>query len=262
MPEGRLHSALGRSNLSRSMHAGNKPELPDSPRLAASLGELHDAVLGLWQGTLGRIVRCVPTRWTAALATADGWIFAKTRLGARRDAAAEWRWLHLLPLLGLRTPAPLAWLGDGGGKTMLVTRGVPGRPCDAWLAEAAADGWLPAFTAWACREVAPRVRALHDAGLVYRDLYWNHVFVSDPRAGGEPTFLDVERVCRVRWFQRRWLVKDLAGLVSSLPVDVPPRLLLRFARAYWREPLRSRRRWLAAIVRKAARIRAHTPRFG
>lgn len=244
------------------MQAGNKPELPDSPRLAATLGELQEAVDGLWQGSVGRIVRCVPTRWTAALATAEGWIFAKTRLGARRDAAAEWRWLHVLPLLGLRTPAPLAWLGDGAGRSMVVTRGVSGQACDVWLAAAAADGWLAAFAAWACREVAPRVRALHDAGLVYRDLYWNHLFADDPRRGGEPTFLDVERVCRVRWLRRRWLVKDLAGLVSSLPVDVPLRLQLRFARAYWREPLRRRRRWLAAIARKAARIRAHAPRFG
>lgn len=262
MPEGRLHSALGASNLSRTMHAGNKPELPDSPQLAASLGDVHEAVAGLWQGSLGRIVRCVPTRWTAALATSEGWIFAKTRIGARRDAAAEWRWLHVLPLLGLRTPAPLAWLGDGGEKSMVVTRGVAGQACDAWLVEANADGWLADFAAWACREVAPRVRALHDAGLVYRDLYWNHVFADDPRRGGEPTFLDVERVCRVRWLRRRWLIKDLAGLLSSLPVDVPLRLQLRFARAYWREPLRRRRRWLAAIARKAARIRAHAPRYG
>lgn len=244
------------------MHAGNKPELPDSPQLAASLGDLHGAVAGLWSGALGRIVRSVPTRWTAALATGEGWLFAKTRLGASRDAAAEWRWLHLLPLLGLRTPAPLAWLGDRSGRTMLVTRGVLGRPLDAWCAEAAADGWLPQLAAWAAREVAPRVRALHDAGLVYRDLYWNHVFAEDPRAGAAPTFLDVERVCRVRWLRRRWVVKDLAGLASSLPVDVPLRLQLRFARAYWREPLRRRRRWLGAIARKAARIRAHAPRYG
>jgi hypothetical protein len=243
------------------MQAGNKPELPDSPRLAASLGAESDAVAGLWLGTVGRIVRCVPTRWTAACETGEGWLFAKSRIGARRMAAAEWRWLHTLPLLGMRTPSPIAWLGEGD-RTMVVTRGVAGRPLDAWIAEAAADGWLDELAAWACREVAPRVRALHDAGFVYRDLYWNHVFAVDPRAGGEPTFLDVERVFRPLWLRRRWIIKDLAGLLSSLPADVPARLLLRFVRAYLGESLARRRRWLQAIARKAARIRAHTPRFG
>lgn len=227
----------------------------------ASLGALDEAVTGLWQGTYGRIVRCVPTRWTVALERDGGWLFAKFRHGERRRAAAEWRWLHLLPLLGMRTPAPVAWVGRAA-RTMLVTRGVAGRPLDAWVADAAREGWLPQLGAWACREVAPRVRALHDAGLVYRDLYWNHVFAEDPRRGATPTFLDVERVCRVRWLRRRWLVKDLAGLLSSLPVGVSPRLLVRFARAYWREPLRRHRRDVAAIVRKAAQIRAHAPRFG
>ena len=243
------------------MQPGNKPEPPDAPRLAASLGRLGDVVAGLWQGTSGRIVRCVPTRWTVALEHDDGWLFAKVRRGERARAAAEWRWLHVLPLLGLRTPSPVAWVGRGG-RTMLVTRGVAGRPLDGWIADAARDGWLRELGAWACREVAPRVRALHAAGLVYRDLYWNHVFAEDPRNGALPTFLDVERVTRVRWRRRRWVIKDLAGLLSSLPASLPQRLLLRFARAYWGERLRWRRRDLDAIRRKAAQIRGHAPRYG
>jgi hypothetical protein len=242
------------------MQPGNKPERPDSPRLAAGLGDAAEPVLALWHGRSGRIVRCVPTRWTVASEVAGGWLFAKFRCGERARAAAEWRWLHVLPLVGLRTPAPVAWVGHGA-RTMLVTRGVPGRPLDAWIVSAAADGWLPQLAAWACREVAPRVRALHAAGLVHRDLYWNHVVATDPRAGAEPTFLDVERVFRPLWRRRRWFVKDLAGLASSLPVTLPVRLLLRFARAY--DPRRGAdRRWLRAIARKAAQIQAHAPRFG
>jgi hypothetical protein len=109
--------------------------------------------------------------------------------------------------------------------------------------------------------VAPRVRALHAAGLVYRDLYWNHVVALDPRGGATPTFLDVERVFRPVWRRRRWNVKDLAGLASSLPVAVSGSALLRFLRAYDSAMARDRR-WVRAIARKAARIRAHAPRFG
>lgn len=243
------------------MHAGNKPELPDSPELAASLGELAGVVDGLWRGSFGRIVRSVPTRWTVAHAVGDGWLFAKFRRGERRRAAAEWRWLHVLPMLGLATPPPVAWVADNE-RSMLVTRGLPGRPLAAWIVAAHRDGWLPQLAAWAAKQVAPRVRALHDAGFAYRDLYWNHVFAEDPRGGAAPSFLDVERVFRPLWRQQRWIQKDLAGLVSSLPVAVSPRLLLRFARAYCRGPLAGRRRWLDAIARKAARIRAHAPRFG
>ncbi|MBM3961614.1 MAG: hypothetical protein FJ306_06915 [Planctomycetes bacterium] len=242
------------------MQPGNKPEPPDSPRLVASLGGLYEAVVGLWQGTSGRIVRCVPTRWTAAQELADGWLFAKCRRGERARAAAEWRWLHVLPLMGLRTPRPVAWVGRGS-RTMLVTRGVAGRPLDAWFVDAAREGWLPQLCAWACREVAPRVRALHAAGLVYRDLYWNHVVALDPRGDAPPMFLDVERVFRPLWRRRRWIVKDLAGLASSLPVAVAGRAPLRFLRAY--DPVAARdRQWVRAIARKAARIRARAPRFG
>ncbi|MFO0279383.1 MAG: hypothetical protein ACK533_19120, partial [Planctomycetota bacterium] len=103
-------------------------------------------------------------------------------------------------------------------------------------------------------------RALPAAGLDYRDLSWQHLFAADPRRGSVQTFLDVVLVCRVRWRRRRRLVKDLAGLLASLPVAVPRRLLLRFARAYFGAPLR--RSWLDGIARKAAQIRAHAPRFG
>ena len=113
-------------------------------------------------------------------------------------------------------------------------------------------------------QVAPRVRRLHDQGLVYRDLYWNHIFVEDPRRGDPPVFLDVERVVRPRWRWARWVVKDLAGLLASVPVgiEVRPRFTLRFLRAYFGGGLDAHRRTILAVVAKAARIRKHQPRFG
>jgi hypothetical protein len=69
-------------------------------------------------------------------------------------------------------------------------------------------------------------------------------------------------VFRPRFRVRRWLVKDLAGLRASVPVALPERAMLRFARAYLQEPLSLHRRLLRAVVAKAARIRARRPRYG
>jgi hypothetical protein len=217
----------------------------------------------LWDGALGRTVRCVPTRRTVAAPVVGGWLFAKWRQGASRDAAAEWRWLHELPALGLRTPEPVAWIGLGR-RTMLVTKGVAGRSFDAWMQQAAAEGWSDVLADYAARQVAPLVRRLHDRHLAYRDLYWNHVFVVDPQQADPPVFLDVERVFRPRWRWRRWLVKDLAGLLSSVPscVAVTRRHQLRFLRAYAGGSVRGLLPLFAAIRRKARRIGAHVPRFG
>lgn len=244
------------------MSASNKPQAPVAASLAALPAPIAGAVYDLWRGSLGRTVRCVPTRRTVSCVVAGERLFGKWRQGHRRAAAAEWRWLHTLPLLGIRVPSPVAWLGEGC-RTLLVTAAAPGRPMDAWLAAAAAEGWLHLAIDFACRRVAPLVRRLHDRGLVHRDLYWNHVFTPDPRGDAEVTLIDVERVVRpARFWWRRWVVKDLAGLLASSPVPVPARGALRFLRAYLGGPCARRGDLVAAVWRKAERIRAHVPRFG
>ena len=261
MPMGRLHGAGGRGNVLRSMRASNKPEDPDAVRAGGEHARFPDAVAGLWDGAIGRTVRCVPRRRTVAARVGDEWLFGKWRRAGRRAATAEWHWLHVLPLLGLRVPDPIAWVARGR-RSLLVTLGLPGRALDAWAVDAADEGWLEQLVGYACDQVAPAVRRLHDCGLAYRDLYWNHVWAEDPRRGTPPMFLDVERVFQPRWRRRRWLVKDLAGLLASVPVALPPRAALRFLRAYFGEPLAPHRALLAAIERKAERIRRHTPRYG
>jgi len=243
------------------MHASNKPQAPEALGDAAGATPHAIVVRALWSGAIGCTVRCVPTRRTVLAQVGEQCWFGKWRTGERRSAAAEWHWLHVLPTLGLRTPAPIAWLGRGR-RTLLITAASTGRALDAWATDAHREGWLPQLVAWACANIAPAVRTLHARGLVYRDLYWNHVFADDPRLGGAPSFLDVERVFRPRWRRRRWIVKDLAGLVSSLPVPVRSRDQLRFLRAYLQAPLRSSRSLARAIVAKAARIARHAPRYG
>ena len=261
MPGERLRGAGGRANVLGTMHASNKPDAPGDPGWRVAAGAHAAAVRGLWVGALGRTVRCVPSRRTVMVASGDGWLFGKWRHGHRRAAAAEWHWLHVLPLLGLHVPVPVAWLGRGG-RTLLVTAGVSGRGLDSWAVQAQQEGWWPQLFAYVLREVAPAVRRLHGQGLVYRDLYWNHVFAVDPRGGMAPVFLDVERVFQPRLAWRRWVVKDLAGWWASAPACWTVRHGWRFLRAYLGSDRRGERRWLTAIARKAARIRAHTPRYG
>lgn len=243
------------------MDASNKPEGHDGPRLATLDPERAAAVRGMWAGAVGHTVRCVPARRTVATAVAGGWLFGKWHVGCFRTAAAEWRWLHVLPLLGMRTAEPLIWLGSRR-RNLLVTAGVPGRALDAWAVDARRTGTLHVVVDYACRQVAPAIRRLHDHGLVARDLYCNHLFCEDPAAGTAPVLLDVARVLRPRWRWRRWVVKDLASLWASVPFPLPATCGLRFLRSYLGEPLFLHHRTIRAIAAKAARIRAHVPRFG
>lgn len=260
MPGERLRNAEGRGNVLRTMHASNKPQDAASPAFPAVEAELAGAVRDLWHGCIGTTVRCVPSRRTVV--TGDtARLFGKWRHGQRRMAAAEWRWLHLLPQLGFTVPRPVAWVAQGT-RSLLVTAELPGRAVDAWAAAALAEGWLDELVRWAVGRVAPVVRALHAAGLVYRDLYWNHVFAVDPRANAAPAFLDVERVFVPRWRRRRWVIKDLAGLLASAPSGLGGRAPLRFLRAYLGESTRGHRALLRAIDRKASVIRRRTPRYG
>jgi hypothetical protein len=236
-----------------------RPQPATSATLALFAPELGDRLRQLCDGAVGRTVRCTPRRWTVCV-DGDPVLFGKWRQGGCAAAAREWHWLHLLPLLGFRVPRPLAWLGDAR-RSVLVTAAVAGRPMDVWLAAATAEGWLDEVSAYAVRHVAPVVRRLHASGLVYRDLYWNHVFAVDPRGDEPPTLIDVERVFRPRFRRRRWVVKDLAGLLASLPVPLPGRALLRFLRSYV-DGAALEPRLVAAVVQKAARIRRHSPRFG
>jgi tRNA A-37 threonylcarbamoyl transferase component Bud32 len=235
-------------------NTGSGPEAAAAPVPAA------DAVLA---GRLGWTVRCTPRRRTLRIEQggATPW-FAKLRNERGGRARAEWRWLHRLPELGFRVPAPLC-LRCERGRSLIATAAAAGRPLDALIREADALGDRAAVRRFACEVVAPMVRRLHDHGLCFRDLYWNHLLAVslDPRAG-EPCLIDVERVLRPRWRMTRWRIKDLAGLLSSMPVPVPRTEALRFLRAYLGALQPRWRRLFRSVTQKAARIRAHRPRYG
>lgn len=230
------------------------------PDLPASESELAAAIA---HGALGWTVRCTPRRRTvvAELGGGNVW-FGKLRRGHLAAARAEWRWLHVLPLAGFRVPRPVAF-HRFDGHTLLCTEAVAGRPLDVLWLEAAQRGELAPALAFAAEVVAPLVRRLHDRGLVFRDLYWNHLYAETMQPGAaEPVLLDVERVLAPRWRFERWRVKDLAGLLSSLPVTLRAVDLLRLLRAYQGGLQPDWAALALRVVAKARKIRAHRPRYG
>ena len=231
---------------------------------AASDRDLLALLDGVLAGCHGFTVRSRPSCRTVMVRWGDDTLFCKLRDGHRDAARVEWRWLHVMPMLGLSVPQPLAFRKQGR-RSVVCTAQVRGRPLDAMLLEVARHGQLSRAHTFLCSVVAPKIRRLHESGLVFRDLYWNHLYATSLAADAELCFLDVERVFRPRWRRHRWVVKDLAGLLASVPHPVSLREQLRFLRSYLQDRWSDRwlrRRLARSIATKASQIRAHTPKFG
>jgi hypothetical protein len=211
----------------------------------------------------GRTVRCVPTRRTVMqqLCLADGStcvLFRKVRYGAVAAAEQEWRTLAALAHAGFAVSRP-AYFARAGEDTVVATFAVAGRP----LLELFRASGVQAARTYALEVALPIVRRLHTHGWVFRDLYWQHWLAPalEVGTGGtceEPTWIDVERVLHplLRW--RRWVVKDLAGLVATWPFEADefaPMLIDAYR-------TRSDAHLLAAVLAKARRIRERRPKFG
>lgn len=207
------------------------------------------------EDTRGTTVRCTPHRRTVARVVAGATVFCKFRTRRPRDAHVEWGMLARLQQIGIAVPRRI-YLARDGVRTAIATAAVPGRPADLVALDAARDRQLDALRATVVEAVAPKIRRLHEARLVYRDLYWNHIFVDRLGADARVTFIDVERVFRPRLRWRRWVVKDLAGLLSSWPLEDASIIDALFD-AYGATPDLVR-----AARAKAARILAHRPKYG
>jgi heptose I phosphotransferase len=111
--------------------------------------------------------------------------------------------------------------------------------------------------------LAQLTRQMHEAGLVHRDYYLGHVFISekDDASHHRLTVIDVQRASkRPKWWIRS-RIKDLASLhFSADPVYIRKADRVRFLRVLWGvdrfTPLQ--RLLIAWIDRKAQRIRKHT----
>jgi hypothetical protein len=183
----------------------------------------------------------------------------------RSPARREGENLAALRGLGLCVPAPLAWAEEPRTRTLASARSALAmelllhdehlRQCLARCSHAQVRSWLKPLALWVAR--------LHDAHWHHRDLYLQHFAVLD-----EPTrslaLLDCGRARYARPVPRRWIVKDLAQLLHSAPPTVGARARLRWLCLYARARGLQRgdvlRRWLAEIVAKELRMRAHRPR--
>lgn len=95
-------------------------------------------------------------------------------------------------------------------------------------------------------EVASMARKMHKAGINHRDFYLCH-FLMDALSQGNPDedkvpvlhLIDLHRAQIRHNVPRRWVVKDLGGLLfSAFEKDLTRRDLLRFVRIYSDRPLR------------------------
>jgi hypothetical protein len=84
-------------------------------------------------------------------------------------------------------------------------------------------------------------------------------------AAGGLVLIDCGRARHARRLGRRWIVKDLAALLSSTPERVGARPRLAFFARYLRAAApglgrRARRALARSVVKKARRLAAHAPR--
>lgn len=174
------------------------------------------------------------------------WFFRRPLAGnpARRefDNARE------VSRLGVRSVHPVGW-GHQPRGTFFVMEGSPGAPIYGLQERPSRVDLLRM-----ARELGQMVATLHNANLCHRDLYVDHVLIHD----GKLRLIDVGRVRK--FHRRRWIVKDLAGLLFSARRESLPSCLAReFLRAYLPHSRRqwNRRRLLSLLERKARRYSRH-----
>jgi heptose I phosphotransferase len=189
---------------------------------------------------------------------------------AHSEAVRELDKLEAFSSAGVPVPEPVAW-GEGDwkgapGASFVATKDLLAIPLERYLFH----HWSPPLGREAVidkratlTDLARLTRRMHDAGLVHRDYYFGHIFVSERSGEGESrlSVIDVQRASRrPRWWIRP-RIKDLASLhFSADPKYIRPADRLRFLKDYWQVEQFSpwKRFQIAWILKKADRIRRHT----
>jgi tRNA A-37 threonylcarbamoyl transferase component Bud32 len=92
------------------------------------------------------------------------------------------------------------------------------------------------------------IRTMHDARLCHRDLKAENILVRD----GQPVFIDLDGLRRVRRPQLALVGRDLGRLNASLLHEASLRERLRFLELYGREGAWSRRALRSAVAHATA----------
>lgn len=185
------------------------------------------------------------------------WPWFVTRSAGRRELDA----LRSLASAGLPVPRAIDWAEERTRSTRVSVCVMERVPHEETLRARLEHASALERRALAGELLALVVR-LHGRGFVHRDLYLQHVLIRS--RDGALVLIDAGRTRQRESWRSRWHVKELASLLHSTPASVGPRERLRFL-AGWLdargiEGRARRRRWLARIVRKAARIAAHVPK--
>ncbi len=204
-------------------------------------------------------VRALQGRETFLHRTADGRaIVVKRSLpgakpGGRREHAA----LERLAEWGFPVPRTLGFASGPAGSVVAMER--------VEHVDTARDrlGRLPAAERRVLLDrIAELAARLHVAGWCHRDFYAHQLLVREPTQ--ELVLIDVGRARRAPFPRRRWFVKDVGALLSSLPPLVDDRERLRFVAAYLDARgitnAGSRQRFVHAARAKAHRIARRVPR--
>jgi hypothetical protein len=117
------------------------------------------------------------------------------------------------------------------------------------------------------QRIAELTQRFHGAGFAHRDYYLSHIFVRPPQPSArnpELVFIDLQRLFRPRWFQDRWLVKDLAALGYSAQLSGATRtdLLSFYKTCLMRSRLQAQdRRLIRTIMARITALHGRAPKY-
>lgn len=180
-------------------------------------------------------------------------------LGARD----EWTALKALAAAGIGAPVPVAFgergLNPATRESFVVTAAL----ADTVTLEDLALDWqqappTPGEKRRTIAAVGAIARRMHGIGLNHRDFYLCHILKD--RAGDRLYLLDLHRAQLRPAVPRRWLVKDLGGLLmSAAELGLTRTDRLRFVEAYagrpWRTALAENRALWDDVAANAERLR-------
>ncbi len=194
----------------------------------------------------------------------------RVRMGAWGHGTAwtEWSNIQRLEEIGVPTMRPIAFAEKVAAgwevASLLCSEQVPGESLERWLPvgwQSAVETFGAVWRRQAVSQLAGIVQRMHAAALFHRDLYTSHVFVQvEPDGRTLFHLIDLQRMLRARFRQRRWRVKDLAALAGSAPRGQISRTdRMRFLKAYLGPDVRRPewKHWWRDVATKASRMMRH-----
>lgn len=179
-------------------------------------------------------------------------------------AANEWNAVQRLSDAGIDTLTPVAWCQRGGNpatrRSCIVTRALIDTIS---LEDLALQGPVPFLRKTRLiRKVASMSARMRKAGVNHRDFYICHFHLDQAsRDNPDPLLylIDLHRAQVRRRTPRRWVVKDVGGLLfSAFDAGLTRTDLFRFMRTYSGKPLRATlsedRRFWQQVLGRARRL--------